>query len=207
MDIHGYPSISVHIHAYLGELPNQWFCLQGQTLVSSQIYDFASQGNRNHWFYLPWQAPKSTVLLSGQAKSCILLSFASSQIYNLACPEQNHGLYLPWQAPESMILLARANKICDFTYLDKLPNLWFCLRASSRICDFAHIGKLPNLCFCMPGPAKSVILLTLTSSQIYGVACQGIENHWFCSLWQVPTCMIMLARASKSTDFASLGSS
>jgi hypothetical protein len=82
-----------------------------------------------------------------------------------------------------MILLARASAITDLTYIGKLPHLWFCL----------------------PGQAKSLMLLTLASSQIYDFACQGKRHHGFCLPWQAPKSVVLLPRASKIIDVGHLG--
>ena len=211
---------------YIGKLPDLCFCMPGQvqsliwlTLASSQIYGFVCQGKQNHWCCLHWQAPTSC---------------------DLVCQgKQNHRFYLPWQDPKSIVLLATGTKI----------NHWFCCHcqapefmilltpASYQIYDFTcqgkqnhwvhtFLGKPPNLWFCFLGQAKSLILHTLGSSnlwlpspgqtktfffralasfQVQEFACQGEQNHGCCLHWQAPKSLFLFAGVSKIMHFAYLG--
>ena len=70
---------------------------------------------------------------------------------------------------------------------------------------YTYIGKLPNLWFCLPGQAKSQMLLTLASSQIKNVACQGKQNHGFLHTLASSQICDFACQASKITDFTYLG--
>ena len=179
--------------SYIGKLSNLCFCLSRQTkslilltLASSQIHAFACQGKRNHWFFYNGKLSNVCFCLSRRTKSWIFLTMASSQIGAFACHgNRNHRFFLHWQALKSMLLLAKANKIIDFSYIGKLPNLWVCL----------------------PRQSQSSVFLTLASSQIYAFACQGKQNHWFVLRWQTLKSMFCLPCQTKALIFLTLASS
>ena len=190
---------------YIGKLPDLCFCMPGQvqsliwlTLASSQIYGFVCQGKQNHWCCLHWQAPTSC---------------------DLVCQgKQNHRFYLPWQDPKSIVLLATGTKI----------NHWFCCHcqapefmilltpASYQIYDFTcqgkqnhwvHTfpGKLPNLWFCLLGQAKSLILHTLGSSNLW-LPSPG-QTFFFSCIGEFPSSRICLPGRAKSWMLLALASS
>ena len=56
-----------------------WFCFQEQakwllvlSQASSGIFDFAFQGKQNHWFVLPWQAPRSMIFQHWHVPKCMI---------------------------------------------------------------------------------------------------------------------------------------
>jgi len=81
------------------------------------------------------------------------------------------------------------------------------LAKANKIIDLSDIGKLSNLCFCLPGQTKSLILLTLASSQIYAFACQGKQNHFVFLHSQALKSMLLPAHANKIMDSHTLASS
>ena len=143
---------------------------------ASQNHDFTYIGKLPKlWFCLPRR----------HSKTMISLTLASYQIYCFAC----HGIaklwfYLHWQATKSMALLAKALQNYDFTYIGKLPNLWF----------------------CYSGHRKTMILLTLASYRIYAFACHGIAKLWFHLHWQATESMVLLAKTQQTTILLTLAS-
>jgi len=76
---------------------------------------------------------------------------------------------------------------------------------ANKIIDFSYIAKLPNLCFCLPEQTKSLICLTLASSKIYAFACQGKQIQRLFLHRQALRSMLLLATANKIIEFAYIG--
>ena len=99
--------------------------------------------------------------------------------------------------------------------------------SASQNFEFTYIGKLPNLWFCSPGHSKTMILLTLASHQSMVLHAGARQNHdftyigklpnlWFCCQsitklrvylhWQATKSMVLLPRAQQNMSLRTLTS-